>query len=245
MSSVRFALLSTLLFTLAGCREAPDMSSTAAEQASAENQAQQQSSPTAAAEGAGPALSDRFQLGTHYRRLSPTQPTSSSPEMVEVAEIFWYGCPHCRTFDPYLQRWEQTKPSYVSFVRIPAVWNPLVRLHARAFYTAEALGLLAEMHDGLFREIHESGNLLDSEAKLQAFFASYDVDAAAFKTAFDSFGVHQKVQRADELNRRYEISSVPTIVVNGKYVTDGGMAGGYEEVIDLLAELAASERGAN
>jgi thiol:disulfide interchange protein DsbA len=185
--------------------------------------------------------SAKFQLGTHYNRLSPTQPTSSSPDKVEVAEIFWYGCPHCFAFDPYLKKWIASKPDYVSFVRIPAVWNPLLRLHARAFYTAEELGKGAEMHDPLFNEIHMNGNPLDTEDKLRDFFGKFGVDATAFKNAFDSFAVHTKLERADELNRRYQIKSVPTIVVNGKYTTDAGMAGGYDELFALVNELAAAE----
>jgi thiol:disulfide interchange protein DsbA len=208
--------------------EADDAAAPAASTGVAENEA----SPTSA----------RFQLGTQYNRLSPTQPTSSGPDEVEVAEIFWYGCPHCFAFDPYVKAWVARKPDYVSFLRVPAVWNPLLRLHARAFYTAEALGKGAEMHDPLFREIHENHNMLDTEDKLREFFGKFGVDAEAFKTTFDSFAVHAKLQRADELNRRYRVSSVPTIVVNGKYTTDGSMAGGYDELFALVDELVAAER---
>ena len=177
-------------------------------------------------------------------RLSPTQPTSSNPDQVEVAEVFWYGCPHCYELDPLLERWREQAPDYVNFVRVPAVWNPTLQIHARAFYTAEALGKGAEMHAEFFREIHERRNGLDTEAKLQEFFGRFDVDAAAFKTAFDSFAVQAKLQRADELNRRYRIDSVPTIIVNGKYTTDGPMAGSYEELLVLVDELVAAEREA-
>src|SRR5215831_5743737 len=95
--------------------------------------------------------SARFQLGKHYDRLSPTQPTSSAPDKVEVAEVFWYGCPHCFAFDPFLKSWVAKKPEYVSFVRIPVMWSPVAQIHARAFYTEEALGTTAEMHEALFR----------------------------------------------------------------------------------------------
>jgi thiol:disulfide interchange protein DsbA len=207
--------------------------------------------PGATAAASAPATGDeavptagRFELGRHYERLSPTQPTSSNPEQIEVAEVFWYGCPHCFDLDAYLERWESSKPEYVNFVRVPAVWNPLLQTHARAFYTAEALGKGEEMHEEFFREIHERNNYLDTEEKLQAFFARFGVDAAAFKTAFDSFAVHAKLQRADELNRRYRIASVPTMIVNGKYTTDGGMAGSYDALIDLVDELATAEREA-
>jgi thiol:disulfide interchange protein DsbA len=190
----------------------------------------------------GSPTTGRFELGTHYLRLSPTQPTSSTPDQVEVAEVFWYGCPHCFNFDPYLEQWQQGKPGFVNFVRVPAVWNPLLQLHARAFYTAEALGKSGEMHAELFREIHERGNMLDTPAKLQDFFGRFGVDAATFTATFESFAVQEKLQRADELNRRYRIQSVPTIIVNGKYTTDGGQAGSYDDLIALIDELVATER---
>jgi thiol:disulfide interchange protein DsbA len=189
-----------------------------------------------------PTTGGRFELGTHYLRLSPTQPTSSNPDQVEVAEVFWYGCPHCFDFDPYLERWQETKPDFVNFIRVPAVWNPLLQLHARAFYAAEALGKGAEMHSDFFGEIHERGNMLDSEAKLQEFFGRFGVDPATFKTTFESFGVQEKLQRADELSRRYRIQSVPTIIVNGKYTSDGGQAGSYDDLLALVDELVATER---
>jgi thiol:disulfide interchange protein DsbA len=127
-------------------------------------------------------------------------------------------------------------------VRVPAVWNSVLQLHARAFYTAEALGKSDEMHAEFFREIHERGNALDSEAKLLAFFGRFGVDATAFQSAFDSFAVQAKLQRADELNRRYRIQSVPTIIVNGKYTTSGDGVGNYEEWLQVVDELVAAER---
>jgi thiol:disulfide interchange protein DsbA len=194
-----------------------------------------------ASDSAAPTIG-RFELGRHYLRLSPTQPTSSNVDKVEVAEIFWYGCPHCFNFDPTLERWRAAQPDDVSFIRVPAVWNSLLQLHARAFYTAEVLNKGAEMHSALFREIHESRNMLDTPAKLQEFFGRFGVDAATFTSTFESFAVQMKLQRADELNRRYRIQSVPTIIVNGKYTTDGGETAGYEELLELVDELVASER---
>jgi protein dithiol oxidoreductase (disulfide-forming) len=256
MTGKYVALLATLMLAACGGNEGAD-STTATGQPTAaqppveddlaagaeEAEAASPAASVAAVEsdaGASP-TSARFQLGTHYNRLSPTQPTSSSPDQVEVAEIFWYGCPHCFAFDPDVKQWVARKPEYVSFVRVPAVWNPLLRLHARAFYTAEALGKGEEMHDSFFREIHEKHNMLDTEDKLRDFFGTFRVDAAAFKSAFDSFAVHAKLQRADELNRRYRISSVPAVVVNGKYTTDGGMAGDYDALFALVDELVAAE----
>lgn len=183
-----------------------------------------------------------YQEGVHYVRLSPTQPTSSGPDQVEVAEFFMYSCPHCYNFEPYVQRWLTTKPAYVSFVRIPTVWNPTVRLHAQAFYAAAALGKGEEMHVPFFREMHENNNYLQSKDAIAAFFQRFDVDRDAFESTFESFAVHASLQRADELARRYGVDSTPTIVVNGKYRTNATMTGGYDQLLELVDALAASER---
>ncbi len=186
--------------------------------------------------------SGRFQLGTHYERLPAAQGTSSSPNLIEVAEVFWYGCPHCYTFDPYLENWREDLPEDVSFVRIPAVWNALLQIHARAFYAAEALGVSDELHAPIFREIHINRNGLDSQGALADFFVANGVEAGAFDAAYESFAVNTKMNRADELTRRYRIASVPTVIVNGKYTTDAGMAGNYEDLMELIDELVAMER---
>jgi thiol:disulfide interchange protein DsbA len=247
------------VFMLAGCgsgeptpestaaaREAPPRAEPAApasEQASAAEAPAPSLSPARAAtnDTASVQTAGRFELGKNYTRLSPTQPTSSSPDQVEVAEVFWYGCPHCYALDPFLSAWLKRKPDYVSFVRVPGVGQPLWKLHARAFYTAEVLGKGAEMHNALFEEIHKNNNYLDTEDKLRDFFGKFNVSAADFKSNFDSFAVHAKLQRAEELNRRYRVSGVPAIVINGKYFTDVGMAGGHDELIELIDALVAAE----
>ncbi len=190
---------------------------------------------------AAPQPAPRFQQGKHYQRLTPTQPTSSSPEQVEVAEVFWYGCSHCYNFDPYVERWLTRKPDEVNFVRIPAVWNPLVKFHARAFYTAQALDKESVMHTAFFREIHLNGNALDSEAKLIDFFGNFGVTADDFSAAFNSFAVHTKLQQAETLARRYRVTSVPLVVVNGKYTTSATMTGGYDALMEVIDELVLLE----
>ena len=211
--------------------------------ATTERSAPAQRIEIAQAEPAAVALADsKFENGTHYQRLSPTQPTSSGPDQVEVAEFFMYSCIHCYNFEPYLEQWLPEKASYVNFIHVPTVWNPMVRMHAQAFYAAEALGVGEEMHAPFFREIHVAGNYLDTEAAMAEFFGRFGVSESDFKSAFDSFAVHAKLQRADELARRYRVSSTPTIVVNGKYVANASTAGSYEALLELIDELAASER---
>lgn len=191
-----------------------------------------------------PAAETRFREGRHYQRLSPAQPTSSGPDTIEVAEVFWYGCPHCYEFEPFVQDWKTKTPEGVSVVSIPATWNPLLMLHARAFYTAEALGVIDDVHMAVFREFHERRNPLDSEARIRDFFASQGVAEEDFDRSWNSFNVQSKVQRAEQLARRYRVTGVPMLVVNGKYVVDGRSAGGLREMLDVAEELVTLEKAA-
>ena len=126
-----------------------------------------------------------FEAGKHYTLLTPAQPTSTDAGKVEVAEVFMFGCPGCFGFEPHIQRWLPTKADYVNFVRIPAPGNPTAILHARAYYTAEALGKTEEIDGPFFTEYHANGNYLDNEAKIAAFFEKYGVDKATFTSTFN------------------------------------------------------------
>ncbi len=187
-----------------------------------------------------------FEAGKHYTVLSPAQPTSTDAGKVEVAEVFMFGCPACFSFEPRIQAWLEQKADYINFVRVPAQWanHPGSPIHARAYYTAEALGKLEEITGPFFEEIHRNRNLLDTEEKLAAFFAKHGVDEAAFKSTFNSFAVNAKLKRAEDLERRYRVQSTPTVIVNGKYQTAGAMAGSYETWFAIIDDLAAREHAA-
>ncbi len=188
-----------------------------------------------------------YKEGEHFDRLVPTQPTVGGADKIEVAEVFWYGCPHCLTLEPYLNRWAEQAPATVRFVRIPAVWNPLVKLHAQLYYTEQVLvnnGAIenpGQFRTAVFQAYHQRHNRLASEAAIKDFFGSQGIPAEQFQSAWGSFEVAQKLRVAEDLARRYSISSVPTIVVNGKYRTGPQQAGGLQELIEVVNELIARE----
>ena len=190
------------------------------------------------------AQASRFQQGVNYNPLVPAQPTSVSPGQIEVVEVFWYGCPHCFALDPSIESWRKSgKAPYVQFVRIPAMWNDTLKTHARLFYTVEALGKIEELHPLIFREINMNGNQLNTTEKITAFLKQHGVTAEEYQKASTSFAVESKLRRADELNRRYRVQGVPMVVINGKYTADVGSAGGNQQLLQLIDEVAARERG--
>lgn len=178
--------------------------------------------------------------GIEYLLVSPPVATNNS-QKVEVVEVFWYGCPHCYAFEPQLEAWKKTLPANVEFIRLPGIFpnRPVWELHARAFYTAELLGVLEKTHHALFDAIHKQKQQLFDETALANFYAQYGVDKKLFMETMHSFGVEMKVRRAKELTHRYGIDGVPTIIVNGKYRTHASLTNGPAgmlKVTDFLIE---------
>jgi thiol:disulfide interchange protein DsbA len=182
----------------------------------------------------------RHQENVSYQKIIPAQPTANT-ETVEVVEVFWYGCPHCHRFQPYVENWLLSEPKNVSFLRLPAILNERWAIHARAYYTAEALGVLERIHPALFDAMHNKKRSLDTQAALAGFFAEHGVDKAEFDKAFTSFAVNNKVSRARELTRRYGIDGTPAVVVNGKYRSSPSMVGSFEGLIDVIEFLVDRE----
>jgi thiol:disulfide interchange protein DsbA len=190
----------------------------------------------------------KWQPGVNYSVLVPSQPTNVSPGKVEVLEVFWLACPHCYQLEPLVQAWLKVKPAYVQFVRVPVIWQPIHRDHAHLYYTLDALGrqdLIAKAFDTI---AGQHVPLATSDAaetfKLQQQFASANgVSADDFAKAYNSFSVATNMKRAEEITQAYRVEGVPFIAVNGKYTTDVGKAGGENQLIDLIGDLAAAEHG--
>ncbi len=175
-----------------------------------------------------------------YELLSPAQPTLN-PDKVEVIEFFWYGCPHCYSFEPMLAKWLKNKPENVDFIRQPAVFSKLWELHAKAYYTAEALGVLDKVHADFFDAIQNKHQKLADKDELGEFFAQHGVDKAAFEAAYDSFLVDAKLRQARAMAPRYGVSGVPAIIVNGKYKITARLAGSQENMIKVINDLIERE----
>lgn len=178
--------------------------------------------------------------GPGYQTLSPAQPTQDKTK-VEVIEFFWYGCPHCYAFEPILNQWLKTLPKNVQFIRQPAAFNEVWEAHAKAYLVAEALNVVDKVHADFFDAIQNKKQKLDSEEELAKFFIAHGVKEADFHDAYKSFGVDTKLKQAKSLPLRYGITGVPTLVINGKYVTSGSLAGGHENMMKILNQLIAQE----
>jgi protein dithiol oxidoreductase (disulfide-forming) len=198
---------------------------------------------------AGPVLADDdvYLAGANFRELSQRLPRAGTGAgKIEVIEFFWYGCPHCYALEPYIETWLKSGiPADASFVRVPAALNPTWRVHAKAYYVAESLGVLDKTHRALFDAIHQGGKSLSDQASLREFFVEHGVGGAEFDAAWDSYAVEAKLRRAESLAQTAGLDGVPTMVVDGRYLTTVTLAGGREELLRVVNYLVNLARESN
>jgi thiol:disulfide interchange protein DsbA len=187
----------------------------------------------------GTACAETYQEGKHYKLVD--QPRTIDSDKIEVLEFFWYGCPHCYSFEPYISKWKQGKPDNVEFVRVPATFQSLWTLHARAYYALQMLGVGEQIHPKFFSEIHNKKNYMKTLDALTVFVQEHGVGRSEFIDAMNSFTVESNVRKATKLVKDYDLNGVPAIAVNGKYLISASMAGSYDNMIKIMNYLIEKE----
>lgn len=180
--------------------------------------------------------------GKHYARLQLPQPTEQAGK-VEVIEFFWYGCPHCRDFEPLLQQWKKKLPADVHFRKVPAVFRDSWAPGARIYYTLEALNLLDRHNEAVFNAMVKQRINLNDEKILFDWIAKQGVDRQKFADTYKSFSVDAKVRKAIEMTQEYGFGGVPVLIVGGKYMPAPGLGsyGAMLQVVDALIEKTRAE----
>lgn len=175
-----------------------------------------------------------------YDLLKIPQPMQS--EKIEVVELFWYNCPHCYQFEQYLGPWLNKLPEDVEVIFMPAVFNEKWAVLAKAYYTAEALGILDKIHHAIFEAIHIKHQRIKTEQDVQAFFTAHGVSPEDFTKTYHNFSVDMKTRRAQLLTQKYGITGVPALIVNGKYRISGSHVTSYKEMVEVVIQLIEQER---
>jgi len=184
-----------------------------------------------------------WEAGKNYFVLDEPQATSTGKD-VEVLEIFSYSCPHCAHFEPYAAQIKQGLPAYAHYKYMPAIFNPAWEITARAYYTAELLGVLDKTHQALFDALHRDHRTMQTVEDFAAFYAQYGVDQKNFNSTASSFVVEGKLAQSREMVPKYKVEGTPTLIVNGKYRVTAEGAGGYPQMIELVNWLVKKEHDA-
>ncbi len=189
------------------------------------------------------AFADAPKLGTDFDAVA--QPiTTENVAKIEVMEIFWYGCPHCYHMEEPLNAWVKKLPSDVYFKRVPGLPNASWAPMAKAFYAMETLGVGDKLHTKLFEAIHKTKTLnpTDEAAAIAWVTAQSGLDKLKVEQAFKSFTTNTNLNRAAQLFRASGATGVPTLVIDGKYITSATQAGGNEQALKVADYIIGNVR---
>ena len=175
-----------------------------------------------------------------YVLISPQAVTI--PGKIEVIEFFYYGCESCNRLEPRLQSWLKSLPSDVSFRRIPALrrtaWVPLTRV----YFALEQFGEIERLHEKVYQAVHEDGLNLGNSSELYKWAQKVGLDRGKLEQLLDSDLISAQVQRARDATLAYGITATPSFVVDGRYLTSGGMAGSLEALLPIVEALIDKDR---
>ena len=163
-------------------------------------------------------------------------------DQIVIYEFFWYGCPHCFNLEPTMDQIEADLGKDTILIKVPVSLRDTWQNHAKAYFTLKQMNLDDDLHVKLFEEIHINSQRLDTRDSLSQFVSNHGYNSKKFEELFDSFGTEIRMNKASRLAREYQISSVPTLVINGKYMTSGSYVSSYDELIDVVNLLVEKER---
>lgn len=185
---------------------------------------------------------EKYVAGTHYTILDNPVRTGDAGK-IEVIEAFWYGCPHCFSFEPLIVDWAENIPEDVNFVRFPAMFNSLMKVHAQIYFTAENMDVLDLVHDSIYETLVLENGKLQTESQIGDLFAESGVAREDFVKSFNSFSVKTKLQQAETNMRNYDLRGTPSMIVNGKYrVMTGESIRTQQEMLQVVDFLINKER---
>ena len=179
--------------------------------------------------------------GKDYIRLS--QPQAVAPGKIEVVDFFWYGCPHCFSFEPSLDAWVKKLPADVAFRRVPVSFrDEPFGTHARIFYALESLGQVDAIHRKVFAAIHNDRASLAKPAEVSDFMTKNGLDGAKFLEVMNSFSVQTKARQAKQITDAYKIDGVPALGIHGRYYTSASVAGSNDRALAVADQLIVRSR---
>ena len=175
-----------------------------------------------------------------YVQIS-TEKQQESKDII-IYEFFWYGCPHCYNLEPTMDRIEADLEKDTKVVKLPVALRDSWIPHAKLYYALKQMDKIDLVHNLIFEEIHLEDNRLNTEQQMIDFLGKHGIDTDKFLEKYNSFGTEARIKKASNLAKKYQIDSVPTIIINGKFLTSGSYVSSYDELYSVVNLLVERER---
>jgi thiol:disulfide interchange protein DsbA len=186
--------------------------------------------------------------GTDFVTIPNGLPFDTAPGKIEIVEYFGYVCPACAAIEPTVAAMRAKLPPDVHFVPVPAAFGSMWDNYGKAYYAAEAMGLLEKTHEAMFRAIHVDQILkgergMDTPEEIAAFYKNYGADPGQFLSSMQSFAVAAKLNRARQSMTAAYVNGdqmgTPTFVIDGKYRVKGKTT---DDMFRIINQLVVAER---
>lgn len=179
--------------------------------------------------------------GRDYNRVQPPVPVAAAGK-IEVIEFFGYWCPHCNTFEPALDAWARKLPADVVFRRLPMAFSATQESLQRLYFAIESLGLIDTLHRKVFAAVHVQRTRIEKESDIAAFATANGVDPVKLVDASKSFSVATRIRQAKQTAEGFKLDGVPTLGVQGRYVTSPSLTGSSERALAVADALIRKAR---
>ena len=175
-----------------------------------------------------------------YVQIS-TEKQQESKDII-IYEFFWYGCPHCYNLEPTMDRIEADLEKDTKVVKLPVALRDSWIPRAKLYYALKQMDKIDQVHNLIFEEIHLEDNRLNTEQQMIDFLGKHGIDTKKFIEKYNSFGTEARIKKASNLAKKYQIDSVPTIIINGRFLTSGSYVSSYDELYSVVNLLVERER---
>lgn len=184
-----------------------------------------------------------FSENVEYVVITPALTTQVADDKVEVAEVFWYGCPHCYSLEPTMEKYQQNKPDNVTFTRVPAMLDATWSFHGKLYYVGQLLDQdgSKNVHGKIFEALHKQRRRIGNDDQLRRFFQGIGFSTDEVNKVLKSMELKTKLNYAKEITIKSSLDSVPSVIVNGKYLTSPSMVAGNDKLLEVINYLTALE----
>jgi len=182
------------------------------------------------------------QAGPKYQTIVP-QATCEKPVVIE---FFAYQCPHCYNLEPSAEAWRAKNPD-IEFRSVPTtlgnnMFGSLLLVH----HAAKKLGVLEKTQHAIFERVHKEQKLFGSQQEAVEFLVAQGANKEeADKALSDQAAIEKALKDDYDLLVKYQVQSVPLVIVNHQYLTSVSAAGGNNEVFEIVDETLQLESSCN
>jgi len=199
----------------------------------------------------------QYTAGKNYRVITQRGlPQNDTPKnKVVITEFFSYGCPGCNALEKEFKHWTKQHASQIVVRRVPVTFHRNWDILARAYHIANALEVENKVSPALFKAIHKLDARLTSYAAMRQFFVEQGINGNKFDNAYRYAPQIDAAMKQDEKTRQlYQVTTIPAIVVNGKYLVDLTMVSGanktsekdyFKAMMNVVDYLTKVERKPN